>query len=76
VRSITPVVEGSHRDFEQIHPGDLLEPAFSRLQACNCHVFPVVQDDQLVGLLTAENVGEFMRIQSAVRRRSLDDSRA
>lgn len=72
----TPVVEVMRRDFEMVHPGDMLEPAFSRLQQCNCHIFPVIQDDRLVGLLTAENVGEFMMIQSAIRQRSLNTSQA
>jgi Zn-dependent protease/CBS domain-containing protein len=54
------------RDFEQVHPGDMLEAAFIRLQACGCHIFPVVQDGRLVGLLTSENVGEFLMFQSAL----------
>jgi len=53
------------RDLEQVHPGDMLEAAFARLQACGCHVFPVVQDGRLVGLLTSENIGEFLMVQSA-----------
>ena len=57
------------RDVEQVHPGDMLEAAFARLQACGCHVFPVVQDGRLVGLLTSENIGEFLMVQSALGRR-------
>jgi CBS domain-containing protein len=69
------VVDVMRRDFEMVHPGDMLEPAFERLKECHCHVFPVMQDDRLVGLLTAENVGEFMMIQSALRQRALQASR-
>lgn len=58
------------RDFEIVHPGDMLEAAFARLQACNCHIFPVVQDDVLVGLLSSENIGEFLMLQAALSRRS------
>jgi Zn-dependent protease/CBS domain-containing protein len=72
----TRVVDVMRRDFEQVHPGDMLEPAFTRLQTCNCHIFPVMQDDRLVGLLTAENVGEFLMIQSAIRQRTLRASHA
>lgn len=57
------------RDFEVVHPGDMLEAALGRLQACDCHLFPVVQDDTLVGLLNSENVGEFLMLQSALDRR-------
>ncbi len=70
----TPVSEIMRRDFEVVHPGDMLEPVFARLKECDCHIFPVVQDERLVGLLTAENVGEFMMIQSALRQRSLQSS--
>jgi CBS domain-containing protein len=51
---------------------EMLEPAFRRLQHCECTVMPVLLDDRLVGLLTPENVGEFVMIRSAlgsVRRR-------
>lgn len=57
------------RDFETVHPGDMLEAALARLQACNCHIFPVVQDGQLVGLLNSENIGEFLMLQAALGRR-------
>ncbi len=59
------------RDVEQVHPGDMLEAAFIRLQACGCHVFPVVQEERLVGLLTSENIGEFLMFQSVLSRREL-----
>ncbi len=59
------------RDFETVHPGDMLEAASTRLQACGCPVFPVIQDDRLVGLLTMENIGEFLMIRSALDLRNL-----
>jgi Zn-dependent protease len=65
------VADFARKDFEAVHPGDMLEAAFTRLQACGCHVFPVVQNDRLVGLLTSENIGEFLMIQSALGRREL-----
>ncbi|MBN2387202.1 MAG: site-2 protease family protein [Anaerolineales bacterium] len=65
----TPVVEVMRTDFDTVHPGDMLEPVFARLQACECHIFPVVQDGRLVGLLSSENIGEFMMFQSAFKRR-------
>lgn len=64
------VEEVMRRDFETVHPNDMLETASLRLQACGCSVFPVIQDDQLVGLLTMENIGEFLMIKSAIRNRS------
>lgn len=44
-----------------------LENAFARLQKCECHALPVMRDGSLVGLLTLDNVGEFLMIQSALR---------
>ncbi len=44
------------RDFKIVHPGDMLEAALGLLQVCDCQLFPVVQDDHLVGLLNAENL--------------------
>ncbi len=64
------------RGFETVHPGDMLEAAFARLHACDCHIFPVVQDNILVGLLNSESIGEFLMLQSArEHRRGLQLSR-
>ncbi len=65
------VAEVMRRDFDLVHPGDMLEPVFARLQACGCHFFPVMQNDQLVGLLSMDNIGEFLMIQSALGKRGL-----
>ena len=53
--------------FETADPGEMLESVFIRLQTCGCHSMPVVKSGQLVGILTMENIGEFMMIQSALR---------
>jgi Zn-dependent protease len=54
------------RDFEVVDANEMLEPAFARLQSCGCHTMPVVRQGQLIGLLTTDNVGEFLMIQSAL----------
>jgi Zn-dependent protease len=56
------------REFEVVDGADMLDTAFARLQSCNCHTLPVTNRGVLVGLLTMENVGEFLRIQSALGR--------
>ncbi len=43
---------------------ELADGAFQRLQAAGASTAPVVRDRQLVGLLTAENVAEFLMVQS------------
>lgn len=57
-----------HRDIQTVDANEMLEPAFARLQTCNCHTMPVVSNGQLVGLLTSDNIGEFLMIQAAVGR--------
>ena len=56
------------REFEVVDAADMLDTALARLQSCNCHTLPVTSRGALVGLLTMENVGEFLRIQSALGR--------
>lgn len=46
---------------------DMLETAFARLQDCQCHTLAVTRNDKLVGLVTMDNLGEYMRIQSALK---------
>jgi len=55
------------RDFQLAELSEMIEPAFLRLQSCNCSTLPVTDAGRLVGLLTLENVGEFLSIQSALK---------
>jgi CBS domain-containing protein len=63
----TLVSDVMRRKFELIDSHEMLEMAFARLQTGESQTFPVVRHGQLVGLLTAENVGEFLMIQAALR---------
>jgi len=55
------------REFQTVDANEMLEPAFARLQTCDCHTIPVTSRGQMVGLLTTDNIGEFLMIQSALR---------
>jgi CBS-domain-containing membrane protein len=57
------------RSFQVVDSREMLESALARLRDCDCHTLPVARDGRLVGLLTMENVGEFLRIQAALSRR-------
>jgi Zn-dependent protease len=55
-------------DFQTVEPFELLDVAFTRLQACACHTMPVLHNGALIGLLTTDNIGEFMMIKQALKR--------
>jgi Zn-dependent protease/CBS domain-containing protein len=61
-----PISDVMRRDIQTVDSNDMLEPAFIRLQTCGCHTMPVTHLGQLVGLLTTDNIGEFLMIQSAL----------
>jgi Zn-dependent protease len=63
----TLVGEVMQRQFEVADPFEMLESVFARLQACDCRSLPVVRGGQLVGIVTMDNVGEFLMIQAALR---------
>lgn len=68
----TPVERLMQRKFETTTPTELLEVALEKLQRCQCHMLVVVRDDQVVGLVTPENIGEMLtmdRALHALRRR-------
>jgi predicted transcriptional regulator len=54
------------RSFQTVNPYEMLDNVFARLQSCDCRSFPVVQGGQVVGMITTDNVGEFMMVQSAL----------
>jgi Zn-dependent protease/CBS domain-containing protein len=62
------------REIQTVEAGEMLESAFARLRTCNCHTMPVISRGQLVGLLTSDNVGEFLMIQAAIGNRRSQDS--
>ena len=65
------VSEIMHRDVVFADASEMLEKALQRLQTSGCPTLPVLRDRKLAGLLTAENLGEFLMIQGARNRRKL-----
>ncbi len=60
----TPVRNVMLKDFTTTDPYEMLDSAFTRLQACECKTLPVLRNGVLEGLVTMDNVGEFIRIQT------------
>jgi Zn-dependent protease/CBS domain-containing protein len=56
------------RPVRVIDAGEMLEAVPQLMQASGQSLLPVIQDGQLVGLITAENMGEFLLIQNALAR--------
>jgi CBS-domain-containing membrane protein len=54
---------------ETVDASDMLEGAVQRLHAGRVELLPVLRGAKLVGILTADNVTEFLMIESALRAR-------
>jgi CBS domain-containing protein len=63
----TPVATAMTSHFDCAAPSEMLEGAVQRLKATGCPAQPVLRDRELVGVLTMENVGEFLMVHSALR---------
>ena len=48
---------------------EMLEPVLGRLQSLGCHTIPITARGTLIGLVTLDNVGEFLMIQAAEQKR-------
>lgn len=63
-----PVGSVMQRDFQTVDASLMLEEAAKRLEACRCTTMPVTRLGALVGLLTMDNLGEFVMIRQALAR--------
>jgi Zn-dependent protease len=61
-----PVADVMRRKFLTADASDMIDVAFQRLQEHECHTIPVLRGGVLIGLLTMDNVGEFLRVQTAI----------
>jgi len=62
----SPVADVMRRDFLTADAADMIEVTFQRLQDHKCHTIPVVRGGRLIGLLTMDNMGEFLCVQAAI----------
>jgi len=60
------VAEAMHRRFATATPDERAEEAVDRLRTCGCNAMPVVRGHELLGVLTMENVGEYVMIRNAM----------
>jgi len=62
-----PVVSVMRRDVPEVDSHEMVESALSRLQESGAKVLPVTHAGRFVGLITMENITEFLMIRSALK---------
>lgn len=62
-----PVMEFVRRDLPEVDSYEMIEMALMRLQEAGSKTLPVTHGGQLVGLITAENITEYLMIRSALK---------
>ncbi|HSR66399.1 MAG TPA: site-2 protease family protein [Acidobacteriota bacterium] len=63
----TRVHDVMQTDFQVAEPNEMMETVFNRLRQCTCRSLPILKDGRLVGMVTMDNLGEFMSIQGAAK---------
>ena len=63
----TPVASVMRRDLPSVDSHDMVEMAVTRLQESGSKTLPVMHAGQFVGLITSENITEFLMIRSALK---------
>lgn len=66
------VGEVMSRDFQVVEASEMLESALAKLHTSDGHILLVEQKGQLGGLITMDNLGEFIAIQSALSKAKAD----
>ena len=72
----TAPVADNMRECPTAEASEMLETVLGRLQGRDCHTIPVLEHGALIGLVTMDNVGEFLMIQAAERGTSGTGARA
>lgn len=65
-----PVSQVMHVNLPMVDSYEMVENALLRLQECGIPVLPVTHGGQLVGIITPENITEYLMIRSALRARA------
>lgn len=62
------VAESMQREFATIDASEMLEAALQRLEGASARTIPVTRGGTLVGLVTLDNVGEFIAFRASLER--------
>jgi Zn-dependent protease/CBS domain-containing protein len=63
----TPVVDVIRRNVPSVDSHEMVEMALMRLQESGARTLPVMHSGRFVGLITSENITEFLMIRSALK---------
>lgn len=63
----TPVVDVIRRNVPSVDSHEMVENALMRLQESGAKTLPVMHSGRFVGLVTSENITEFLMIRSALK---------
>lgn len=66
-----PVARVMRRNFPSAQSGEMLDSVFQRLRECGCSALPVFRNGWLVGLITTDNVGEYLLIEATLQKHGL-----
>jgi Zn-dependent protease len=64
------VTKVMQREFSTAEPNEMLETVLTRLSAAPIRTMPVMQNGKMIGLVTLENLGEYLMVQNALHRRN------
>ncbi len=67
--NLARVMDFIRKDLPAVDSHEMVETAFMRLQESGARTLPVMHAGQFVGLITAENITEFLMIRSALKTR-------
>lgn len=62
------------RDFNTVEDTAMLGQTFEQMNAASCPLVPVLHEGKLVGLATLENIGEWIMVQSALKKQKTASS--
>ena len=65
------VLDAMTTNFKTIGDSDLLDSVFFQFEGFDCKTIPVVKFGKLIGILTLDNIGEFVSIKSALEVRKV-----
>jgi Zn-dependent protease/CBS domain-containing protein len=62
----SPVAGAMETSFRTANPDEPVSEALARLRECRCRTLPAVSDGKLCGLLTTDNIAEFVMFDAAL----------